>query len=223
MGTAVVVDFDGTITEADTVDVLAEHWDAPRSEAALALLAEGRISARDALARQLSGVRFEEEAALKFLLSRSSPRRGLGAMVDSCRRRGWDVLVVSDGIAIFVRSFLAAHGVDVAVHAHEVRFSPGGAEVVREELPVCGVCGFECKRPRLLELVPASSVVYVGDGASDRCAARGANVIFARDHLAADLRADGIPFHSFDDLGEVAERISRLPKPVGKYPVPSVA
>jgi 2-hydroxy-3-keto-5-methylthiopentenyl-1-phosphate phosphatase len=50
-------------------------------------------------------------------------------------------------------------------------------------------------------------LVYIGDGVSDRCAARMADLVFARADLARDLAADGLPFVRFEDFVEVRERL----------------
>jgi 2-hydroxy-3-keto-5-methylthiopentenyl-1-phosphate phosphatase len=46
-------------------------------------------------------------------------------------------------------------------------------------------------------------VALVGNGASDLCAARVADLVLARDTLAALCRAEGIPHVAWRDLAEV--------------------
>ena len=65
---------------------------------------------------------------------------------------------------------------------------------------VCAVCGEPCKRRALA----GELYVYVGDGYSDRCAALGAERIFARDGLAAHLDAVGVPYEPLTDFVELA-------------------
>ena len=62
--------------------------------------------------------------------------------------------------------------------------------------PTCRVCG-TCKRERVrLHRNAGRAVVFVGDGASDRYAAHHADVVFAKDGLAAYCERTGLPFVS---------------------------
>jgi 2-hydroxy-3-keto-5-methylthiopentenyl-1-phosphate phosphatase len=49
--------------------------------------------------------------------------------------------------------------------------------------------------------------VYVGDGYSDRCVARAARLVFARDGLARYLAAEGAPFEPYSDFHDVETRL----------------
>ena len=54
----------------------------------------------------------------------------------------------------------------------------------------------------------------VGDGLSDRCAAREADHVMARDELLMWCRSEGIaatPFQSFDDVDRFARRLAGEP------------
>jgi 2-hydroxy-3-keto-5-methylthiopentenyl-1-phosphate phosphatase len=51
--------------------------------------------------------------------------------------------------------------------------------------------------------------VFVGDGMSDRYAAACANVVFAKDKLAAFCDNASIPYTPYDTLAVVAEGIER--------------
>ena len=57
----------------------------------------------------------------------------------------------------------------------------------------------------------APVTVFVGDGMSDRYAAACADVVFAKDTLAAFCDNASIPYTPFDTLAAVAEGIERLP------------
>jgi len=52
--------------------------------------------------------------------------------------------------------------------------------------------------------------IFVGDGFSDRHAAGGADVVFAKDKLAAFCEQASIPYSPFDTLGAVATGIEHL-------------
>ncbi|MCX7597328.1 MAG: archease, partial [Armatimonadetes bacterium] len=51
-------------------------------------------------------------------------------------------------------------------------------------------------------------IIYIGDGHSDLCAARHADVVFAKSHLAEILSAEGRPFLGFENLSQVAQMLA---------------
>jgi hypothetical protein len=78
---------------------------------------------------------------------------------------------------------------------------------IARDLPrptLCGVCGEECKRGDVARLGP---FVYVEDGFSDRCVAKAASRVFARDGLATYLAARVVSFEPYDDFCDVADAL----------------
>ena len=48
-------------------------------------------------------------------------------------------------------------------------------------------------------------IAYVGDGWSDRCAAKAADLVFARASLAQHLAEEGVDYVPFEDITDVRE------------------
>ena len=71
------------------------------------------------------------------------------------------------------------------------------------QLAQCEACGEPCKRAAVAAL-GRMTWVYVGDGWSDRCVARIAPRVFARDGLARYLDEQGVADELFADLHDVA-------------------
>ena len=69
------------------------------------------------------------------------------------------------------------------------------------------MCGEECKRSVVDAMRDGREVVYVGDGYSDRCAARAADIRFARRTLAEHLDREGVGYTWFDDFTTVREEL----------------
>lgn len=67
----------------------------------------------------------------------------------------------------------------------------------------CTRCA-NCKRNHLLTRSSDDQViVYIGDGISDRCPVRFADVVFAKDALVAFCETENITFHRFTDFSDV--------------------
>ena len=109
--------------------------------------------------------------------------------------------VLSSGFEELIRPVLAAAGVeDVDVFANTIDARPDGWRVQWRDEAVCAECSEACKRAGL----PADGeVVYIGDGISDRCAARPRTVVFATRGLARYFDEHGLPYEPFDDFHDV--------------------
>jgi 2-hydroxy-3-keto-5-methylthiopentenyl-1-phosphate phosphatase len=112
-----------------------------------------------------------------------------------------------------IEPMLAWSGVKLPVVAHHAAFTPEGTTVTFLERTSCDSCGEQCKRMELERLAVGHPIAYVGDGWSDRCAAKAADLVFARGTLAEHLTAEGIPFEPFDDLFDVRDGLRRYLSP----------
>jgi 2-hydroxy-3-keto-5-methylthiopentenyl-1-phosphate phosphatase len=205
----IVVDFDGTITERDTLDqMVRRHAPALYDEVEEDLHA-GRISLRECIRREFEAIRGDHDQIVAEAVDEARVRAGFAEFVEAARAAGHRVVVVSSGFESVIRPVLARAGAgDVEVLAHEVRFTPEATEVEFRHGDRCDVCGQECKRSVVRELRDGNgSVVYVGDGYSDRCAALDADRVFARRTLAAYLDDEGVGYQPFDDFVQVREAL----------------
>ena len=178
-----IVDWDGTITERDSLlDVLEQFGDWEECERLGEELFAGKITLREEID---APVRDRDRVAGRGgrLGGRERPRaaRAAGA-------RALHPLVVSSGFHELIDPVLAREGVEVELQANRVEARPDGWRPVWRELPICAVCGQPCKRS---SFPPDGEVVYVGDGYSDRCGALAADRVFARRGLADVPRRAG--------------------------------
>ena len=194
-----VVDWDGTVTERDSLHMVLEHFgDLDVYRAAEEALGQ-RLSLNEVIAMEMRTVRAPLEEVVVWVLAEVRVRRGFAELVDRC-----DPIVVSAGFHELIEPVLAREGVAPRVVANRIDPRPDGWEAAfRDGLP-CEVCGEACKRAAVRDL---GAFVYVGDGVSDRCVALAAGRVFARDGLAAWLDAQGAPYETFDDFVDLAARL----------------
>jgi 2-hydroxy-3-keto-5-methylthiopentenyl-1-phosphate phosphatase len=150
------------------------------------------------IAREFATVTAPYDEVREFVLSNARVRPGFRELVAA-----YDPLVISGTFHELIEPVLEREGVSVRLLANRVEPRPSGWRVELRDGAVCGSCGEGCKRAAL----PEGEVVYVGDGYSDRCAARAASRVFARDGLAAYLDAEGVEYTPFDDLTDVARAL----------------
>lgn len=209
--TTVFVDFDGTITELDLLDRIAQTFGDPEVYARLdAGLNERRLTLHEVLAREFEPVRAPLEEVVDWVLEHAALRPGFHELVDATRERGWRLVVLSSGFRELIEPVLEREGLgELELLSNRVEPDPGGWRVrFRDERP-CPVCGEPCKRSAVLSVADGGRSIYVGDGLSDRCGAEASDLVFARRGLAAYLAGRGVPFEPFDDFHDVLEGIER--------------
>jgi 2,3-diketo-5-methylthio-1-phosphopentane phosphatase len=203
----VFVDFDGTITDVDTFDVLVravagdDAWNAIDEP-----LLAGEITLRDALARQAAAVRLSRADTLAFMLANATVDPAFGPFVDAVRAHGGAVRVVSSGIATVIHDALERANVDVEVIANEVDFAPSGWTMTFVD-PSDN--GHDKAAHVLTARERGAHTVYVGDGISDFAAAVVADERFAKSGraLEAYCRERDIPCVSFTSFDEIRRRL----------------
>jgi 2-hydroxy-3-keto-5-methylthiopentenyl-1-phosphate phosphatase len=206
----IACDFDGTITQRDTLHLIVESfgarglWDAiePRLRA-------GELTLEQAMQEEFADVRATPEQVRELVRRDAGLRAGFGEFVEWSRRRGHRLVVVSSGFRSVIDDLLQHWGLrGLEVESHEARFSTEGCRLVwADRGDRCEECGRRCKRHDLRARMSGERLVYIGDGVSDRCAARMADMVFARADLARDLAVDGVPFTHFEDFVEVRQRL----------------
>lgn len=221
---AVLCDFDGTACLEDVGHRLFQRFAGEASREAVARWMRGELNTRQCLVLECAAVQAGREELLAYVgEARLDPT--FARLVALSRAVPFPLLVVSEGLDFYIRHILERHGLgdvpfeanqavfgDEASLADEASAGPGpgrlGVRFARGEsgCASCGNCkGFHVRRFR----GAGRTVVFAGDGLSDRCGAREADLTFAREgrDLARWCAAEGIPHLVFARLGEVAERL----------------
>lgn len=202
---ALVLDFDGTVTEHDLLDEIALRFgdEAVYQEVEDGLDA-GTMPLREVITREFAPVTTPLAEVRAWVLEHARIRPGFAHLVRRARGAGWQVHVVSSGFEELIAPLLEREGVDVSLHANRVDPRPDGWLVQWRYPDDCDDCGESCKR----ELLPEGYVVYVGDGYSDRCAALASDRVFATRGLAAYLAERKVPYEKFEDFHGIARALA---------------
>ncbi len=150
-------------------------------------------------------------AAFHRLIDEQAVDPAFPALARGLQRAGAEVHIASDGFDIYITRMLAAAGLsDLTVVSNRLDVRPDA--VVLEfphERDGCGHCGMCKALPVRRAQAHGRRVAYIGDGFSDRCAVAEADVIFAKDSLAAHCEIHGIPYHAFESLADVQAWVTR--------------
>jgi 2-hydroxy-3-keto-5-methylthiopentenyl-1-phosphate phosphatase len=211
-GFRVFIDFDNTITVGDVLDSVIEKFSADERWRTLETEWEaGRIGARACLDGQLRGLHASWPEFERHL-DGVALDPGFTALLDLVRRERGELTIVSDNFDLFVGRILRQHGLaHVAFRANHLELDGDRAipsfPFTNPDCPDCA----HCKKTHFM---PPNDdgrrVVYIGDGRSDLCPARHADIVFAKASLLAHLREEKIPCLAFGDLTDVVRALQKL-------------
>ena len=139
-----VLDFDGTVTERDTLDLVLERFgDAEVYERAEAELDAGRMTLNEVISAEFATVTAPLDEVVAYV-------RRARARAARLRRARPDAapLVVSSGFHELIEPLLEREGVldAVELRANRVDARPDGWRVHYRVAETCEVCGEPCKR-----------------------------------------------------------------------------
>jgi 2-hydroxy-3-keto-5-methylthiopentenyl-1-phosphate phosphatase len=195
-----VLDWDGTVTEVDTLHLVMERF----GDRGLFRASEGALgrslTLQEVISIEFATVTAPLEEVVDWLLGVACVRPGFREVVERYRP-----LVVSSGFHELIEPVLARERIEVELRANRVDPRPDGWRVLWQYADTCEACGELCKRP----VLPANGeLVYVGDGFSDRCAALAADRVFALGSLARYLDVQGVAYEEFTDFHALARSLA---------------
>ncbi len=201
---AVLVDYDGTIALTDVSDtVMAEHVPANWESEAAAYDA-GLMGSRRLMEIEMALVDATGEALLATAAEQPHDP-GFAPFVRRAEAAGVVVEVVSDGFGFFIAPALEALGVGgLPVITARTTFDGRRASIgFPNGHPTCLVCG-TCKRNRVLAHQAAGrTVVFIGDGESDRYAAGYSDVVWAKGALIRICLEAGWAYRRWTEFAEI--------------------
>ena len=188
------VDWDGTVTVEDSLVQVIHAFGDPSLLADLEARVGVDLTLQEEIAAEVAAVGVPLADVVDWVLDNVHVRPGLAELA------ALGPVIVSAGFHELIEPVLRREGMELEVLANRVEASKEGWRVSFRDEAACARCGEPCKRAG----VAGAPYTYVGDGYSDRCAALGADRVFARDSLARHLEKLGVAYEPFDDLAEVA-------------------
>ncbi|HEX7681662.1 MAG TPA: MtnX-like HAD-IB family phosphatase [Thermoanaerobaculia bacterium] len=200
-----IIDFDGTVAPADTVDALLEQFADPEWRRIEQEWVAGRINSRECMAAQLALVAAERPALESFL--RSVPIDPAFAAFVRHATTFADLAIVSDGLDYPIRHALQGlRNPPLPIFANRLGFRPGGLELSFPYADAAcsvksGLC--KCAVTRAVDAGRGLTTVLIGDGRSDQCIARRADYVFAKGSLIRFCETEQIPHIPFESFSDV--------------------
>jgi 2-hydroxy-3-keto-5-methylthiopentenyl-1-phosphate phosphatase len=211
------LDFDGTISRRDAVDVILETYADPKWLTFEAEWRAGRMGSRDCLRAQMALVRATRKQ-IDSLLDEIGIDEDLVPLLEMCAAHYIPAHIVSDGFDYCIRRILSGASKRVAALLRGGRVCAGHLEsrghLWPTEFPFFHqTCGHGCAtcKPAVMRLLNKTNApaIFVGDGLSDRYAAESADLVFAKDGLASYCTEHSIEHTPYQNLGDVAAHLDR--------------
>jgi 2-hydroxy-3-keto-5-methylthiopentenyl-1-phosphate phosphatase len=213
MKTAVQLDFDGTVTVEDVSFLLLDTYVGSRWREYLKEYASGKIPVGTFNKKVFGMMKADRKTMTDLVLhsERVKIRPGFRELTDYCKRKGFKVVIVSNGLVFYIEAILQSLGIDgLDIYAAENVFHPGGMRVRYigpdgTELEV----GFKEAYTELLRK-KGYDVIYVGNGTSDIYPSRRAKCVFATADLLERCREERLECFPFTDFHDVIRGLETL-------------
>ncbi len=214
MKTAVFCDFDGTISRRDVGYNIFRHFSGGRNELLLPDWKAGVMTTRECLTREAEMVKATPDELYRFI-DQFELNDGFHEFVDACASSEIPFHVASDGLDFYIKYILEKNNLPhLSVVTNKARLENGGITV---EFPhdniSCERCGI-CKGERIQQFRRQTGgeykIVFIGDGYSDACGAREADIVFAKKDLEQYCQRHNIDYFSYDTFYDVVDRMIKL-------------
>jgi len=196
----IFVDVDGTIATVDTTDRLLTRFADPAWLDIETEWRTGKIGSRACMARQIDLIRATPDE-LDAFINEIEIDPAFPAFVRFCRKQGYEVTIVSDGIDRTIDRVLARAGLNLPFRANCLEWL--GSDRWRLGFPYsresCPAGAGHCKCGSLEDAASVVRIV-IGDGRSDFCMAEKADLVLAKGVLAEHCRSVGLHHLPFDDF-----------------------
>ncbi|MEN6466567.1 MAG: MtnX-like HAD-IB family phosphatase [Syntrophaceae bacterium] len=205
----VICDFDGTISRRDVGHEVLKHFSGSRWVEIDTAYRKGEMGSMDAYTLIASFIKIDPDELRSFLDSHAELDPGFKKFYEFCDAAGMDVKIVSDGLDFYIQDILSRNGLaQIDYYANSLVI--GDDHSVSIGFPhsngECRKCG-TCKSNILAALKDKySRVIYIGDGYSDVCPAKSADLVFGKKTLYLKCRENGtdcILYSAFETIHDI--------------------
>jgi len=208
----VLVDFDGTITEEDVGVLLLKQYSTTDWERLEARFARGEVDIQQNMQQQFSYVQHDAAALIEYARTVVTIRPGWQEFVRYCSATGLKLAVVSGGLDFYVHGLLPLSNPPPDVHSLLAVYSTDAGWQVTLPDADDGDGEPEGFKEAVVRRYRRrySHVWFIGNGVSDRGAARLADRLWAVEPLLSWCCANDINASSFKTFDDVREEFKAL-------------
>ncbi|MBI4200129.1 MAG: MtnX-like HAD-IB family phosphatase [Chloroflexi bacterium] len=219
MNLAILCDFDDTVAVENVAHLLLGRFGDSQWQSLLQQFRDGTIRPKDYFERCFLGVRASRASMQAYVREHAHLRPGFRELARYCQGQEIELAIVTHGLDFYVEALLEREGLGwLPAFTVGSRFTSNGIEsdfrYTRDDCQEWGNC--KCSVVDRYR-TQGRRVFYVGDGLSDLCPARRADLVFARSRLLELCQQEGIPHREFQDFNDV---LTELQQPLSARGVP---
>jgi len=216
---AIISDFDGTITEQDSLTWLLNVHGPTDWEKYEDQYEQGKITGAEALENEISLLDIDLIDAIALIRYQIKIRKGFPEFIKWCRSADIPFVIVSCNFKQFITPILEKYDLaDVEVFSNELEEVDGRLRISggKPKHPECDIC-HNCKALVVKQYKDQGYfTIYIGDGLTDRCAAWEADSVFAHSRLAEHLdlqKLENLPMDGFVAMQNYLDEIMNSDNP----------
>lgn len=203
MKRAFVVDFDGTIARKDVGHSIIKNFAGKGWQEWEDMWIDNKITLPMLAEMQWNMIEKAPEEIVEYA-SGFGLNEGFDEFYSFLKDKDYRLIITSEGFDFYINPILKDSGYeDLEVFCSHLEYNEGWKFEYPYSSRGCGQCG-NCKKEAVDRLkLEGYKVYYIGDGFSDRCACRSADVVFAKSTLARYCEDNRINYIKFDNFHEV--------------------
>jgi 2,3-diketo-5-methylthio-1-phosphopentane phosphatase len=205
----VISDFDGTICTVDVGNKVLSHFTNKSWNEIDREYVQGSIGSREAYSRIAPLMAANPMRLSTYVLKLGKIDPFFARFYRLAKKKGVDVKIVSDGLDFYIRAIMEKHRLgEIEYFSNTVVFGQNDSLAFHfpQANELCGRCG-TCKNKILNDYrLMYEKIIYIGDGHSDICPSRCADLVFAKEVLLKKCEEEGTtPYQSFHDFRAISE------------------
>jgi 2-hydroxy-3-keto-5-methylthiopentenyl-1-phosphate phosphatase len=203
----VFCDFDGTITEHDTLLAVCQHFIPELAAQVCPAIGRGELTLRAGLSRLIGALPSAAANEIREFVCRQPIRRGFPQFLHYLHARQVPFTVLSSGLDFCVHACLSPW--QTLIHSiHALQIDLGGEYMA----PVMagGHCSDAVPKAGIMLGYPAEIRIVIGDSLSDREMALHADRLFARDRLLRFAQEHELPARRYENFLDVLGELDAM-------------
>jgi 2,3-diketo-5-methylthio-1-phosphopentane phosphatase len=202
----ILTDFDGTVSTLDLGNEVITKFTTASLNDIERDYVKGKIGSRIAYEKIAERVKGSRESMLEHILAIERLDPHFPEFCSLSRDKGIDIKIVSDGLDFYIDAILDKHKLTgIEYYSNSAVFGEDDSFSIKfpsmnEFCARCGTC--KSKILNSYRLI-YDDIIYIGDGYSDFCPSRYADVVFAKTILYQRCEREGTPCMLFKDFSEI--------------------
>lgn len=212
----IISDFDGTITIQDSNDLLFKNLGNKENEYIEKLYIDGKIGTKEGMIKHFETMKLSEEDYTRFIDREIHIDKAFKDFCIKAEKKNILIVIVSGGFWNAIEMILRKEDIKVnEIYANRLIFNGNKAEPnFLHEIESCNGNFKTCGNCKLFYLdkykTLGKKVIFIGDGLTDRCIAKGADIVFAKGSLENYCRENNIEYIKYNNFKDVINSLMEM-------------